>query len=263
MKTIEKTYTDIIVNKKDGVGEVIIDRPKVKNAISRHTTLEIKDAFKTFDEDPEVRVIVISHTGDYFCSGGDLQGYKDVPHVIYREYTHTVADLWWYTTTLSKPLIASIKGHVLGGGVGIIANCDMVVIADDVRVQAAEINIGMWPMVVMPVLFRSVGRKKGLEMIMLGDGFSAQESLEIGLVNRVCKKEEVDSVTNEIVEKLKTKSPLALKLGRQVYYNIEDMEYRKALEYTAEMITLLCCSHDGQEGVKAFFEKRPANWQMR
>ena len=256
------SYEHIIVEKKNGVGTVTIDRPKVKNAIARHTALEISEAFKDFDADPEVRVIVITHTGEYFCSGGDLQGYKDVPHIKYREYTHSVADLWWQTTTLSKPIIASIKGNVLGGGVGIIANCDMVVIAEEVYVQAAEINIGMWPMVVMPVLFRSVGRKKGLEMIMMGERWTPEQCLDAGLVNRVCKKEEVENTTNQICETLKTKSPLALKLGRQIYYSIEDMEYRKALKYTAEMITLLCCSHDGQEGVKAFFGKREPDWKM-
>ncbi len=215
-------YEHIIVEKKNGVGTVTIDRPKVKNAMARQTALEIRAAFVEFDNDPEIRVMVITHTGEFFCSGGDLQGYKDVPHIKYREYTHTVAELWWKTTTFSKPIIASIKGNVLGGGVGIIANCDMVVISEDVYVQAAEINIGMWPMVVMPVLFRSVGRKKGLELIMLGERWTPQQCLEAGLVNRVCKKEEVDSTTNQLCETLISKSPLALKLGRQVYYNIED-----------------------------------------
>lgn len=255
-------YEHLIVEKKDGAGKVIINRPKNKNAIGRQTALEISDAYKRLDADPEVRVIVLTHTGEYFCAGGDLTGYKDVPHIKYREYTHTVGELWWLATKLSKPLIASIKGHVLGGGVGFIANCDIVVMADDVYVQAAEINIGMWPMVVMPVLFRSVGRKKGLEMIMMGERWTPQQCVDAGLVNRVCKKEEVDAMTNQVCDTLKSKSPLALKLGRQVYYNIEDMEYRKALEYAAEMITMLCCSRDGQEGVRAFFEKRKPDWKM-
>jgi enoyl-CoA hydratase/carnithine racemase len=251
-----KEYQDIIVQKSNGVGEVILNRPEVKNAMSRNTALEMMSAFKELDEDSEVRVIVLSHIGEYFCAGGDLQGYKDKPHIIYREYTHTVGDLWQMVTTLSKPLVASISGHVLGGGVGMIAACDMVIVTEDVNIRCAEINIGMWPMVVMPVLFRSVGRKKGLEMMMLGEKVPAQEAKEIGLVNFVCKKEELKEITSQVTEKLINKSPLALKLGRQVYYNIEDMEYNKAIEYTAEMITLLCCSHDGQEGVKAFFEKR-------
>lgn len=255
-------YEHIIVEKKNGIAKVILDRPNNKNAIAKQTAEEIGDAYKKLDNDPEVRVIVLTHTGKYFCSGGDLKGYENVPHIKYRDYVHEVADVWYGSTRLSKPIIASIKGHVLGGGVGWIANCDMVVIADDVYVCAAEINIGMWPMVVMPVLFRSVGRKKGLEMIMLGERWTPQQCLEAELVNRVCKNEEVDAVTNQICETLISKSPLALKLGRQVYATIQDMDYRKALDYTPEMITMLCCSEDGQEGVKAFFEKRKANWKM-
>lgn len=253
-------YKNIKYLISDGVATITIDRPKVKNAMSLNTCKEMIDAFRKSDDDPDVRVIVLTHTGKVFTAGGDLSGYKGKPYMRFRDYALTFKELWTLMPELKKPIIGVANGDVHGGGIGMIAACDMTIAASNVIFQCSEINIGLFPFMVTPVLIRQVGNKKALELMFTGKSINAEEAKEIGLINHFVAPEKMDSMVKDLTSTIAKKSPSAMRVGKETLYNVIDMPYVQALEYTAQMLVLMTFSHDGQEGVNAFLEKREPDY---
>lgn len=164
---------------------------------------------------------------------------------------------------MTKPLISSVHGHALAGGLGIAMGCDIVLASEDAFFGATEINVGAAPMVIMAPIFRCVGRHKGLELVISGEIITAKEAERIGLVNRVYPKERLGEATMEMASKLSSKSPITMKLIREAYYTMSDMEYFKALQYLREMIAITASTQDLKEGISAFLEKRKPVWPGR
>lgn len=254
-------YENIRYTVSDGVATITIDRPRVKNAMSLDTCKEMMDALRKSDDDSAVRVVVLTHTGKVFTAGGDLGGYRGKPYMKFRDYAFAFKELWTLMPELKKPIIAVAKGNVHGGGIGMIAACDMTVAASDVIFQCSEINIGLFPFMVTPLLIRQVGNKKALELMFTGNAIDAKEAKEIGLINHCVAPQEVDSLVKELTSTLANKSPSAMRMGKETLYNVIDMPYVQALEYTAQMLVLMTFSNDGQEGVNAFLEKRRPNYE--
>jgi enoyl-CoA hydratase/carnithine racemase len=261
-RRISMGYKDIMYVVEGPSAVVTIDRPQMKNAISLNTCTELANAFKQADDDPNARVIVLTHTGGYFTSGGDLSGYRGKPYMEFREYGLAFARLWNESMLkLKKPILAVLQGHVYGGGMGLVSACDMSIATDDIRFRCAEIDVGLWPFVVTPVLSRQVGVKKALELMMSGEAISASEAKEIGLINRLAPRGKLDQEAKRLVDTLASKSPLAMRMGKETVYSTAQMPYAEALEYAAQMLTLLTFSEDGQEGVNAFLQKRQASYK--
>jgi enoyl-CoA hydratase/carnithine racemase len=164
---------------------------------------------------------------------------------------------------LGKPIIGRINGHALAGGLGLASSCDILVAADNATFGTPEINVGVWAMMIQAVLVRNLPRKQLLEMLFLGDRFGADEAFRIGLVNRVVPASELDAAVDELAAKLEKKSPIIMKLGRDSFYRIQDMEFRAALEYLQAQLSLVTLTEDTREGVTAFFEKREPEFKGR
>jgi len=240
---------------------ITLDRPSVKNAIRLRTCGELIRALEAADAEPMIRVIVLTHTGRYFSSGGDLAGYTGKPQALFREYTQAFKRLWLCMASCQSPIVARVEGDVLGGGIGVVAACDLVVSASTVAYRCPEIDVGLWPMMVSPILMRVVGPRLALDLMMTGRALSAEEAARAGLISRVVAPGEVGAETARVIDVLAAKSPLALRMGRRSFYAMRDMELAQALEYTGELLALLVFSRDGQEGVRAFLDKRPPEWK--
>lgn len=253
-------YADIRITAGDGVVTITLDRPRVHNAVSFGTCGELTHAIAAAGQNPDARVIVLAHTGPYFSSGGDLAGYTGKPQAHFREYTQAFKQLFLAIFDSPRPVVARVKGAVLGGGIGIVAACDLVVSSADAIYRCPEIDVGLWPMMVSPILMRAVGPRRALDLMLTGRPMSAAEAVAAGLVSRAVPADAVDAEVAAVVAALKAKSPLALAMGRRSFHAMADMEMRQALEYTGELLSLLVFSRDGQEGVRAFLEKRKAAW---
>jgi enoyl-CoA hydratase len=258
-------YQAITAEIKDKVGGIMLNREEKRNAISPTMMNELLDVFKKYDEDPNVVVILLTGAGSkVFCSGADIgESIAAGTSFIERhEEQRKFAELFKIIRGLRKPLVGRINGHAMGGGLGIAAACDIVVAAEDCKFGTPEINVGLFPYVIMATLLRvTTAPKQLLEMMLTGGRIEAKEALQLGLVNHVVPREQLDAKVDEITRKLASKSPATLRLGRRAFYTMRDMEYDKALEYLSSMLAINTQAEDVVEGIASFMEKRDPLWK--
>jgi enoyl-CoA hydratase/carnithine racemase len=226
---------------------------------------ELFDALKKYDTDQNILVIVLTGAGSKaFCAGADFgEAMSPTASLLERhEEQRRFAELFKVIKGLQKPLLGRINGHALGGGFGLACSCDIVVAAEDCRFGTPEINVGLFPYVIMATLLRSTSApKKLVEMMLTGERLDAREAQQLGLVNHVVPREQLDAKVDEIAKKITSKSPAILRLGRRAFYTMRDMEYEKALEYLSSMLTINTMAEDVAEGISAFLEKREPQWK--
>lgn len=259
------SYETLLTSVAGGVARITLNRPDVRNALSRTMVHEIATALDACERDADARVIVLSGAGDTaFCAGADLKGVGDRGTTLQaRESFSGLARILEAMTRMRTPVIAQVHGYALAGGCGLAAGCDLVIASDDATFGLPEIKIGLLPLMVMAPILRAVGRKRGLLMILSGDPVSAREAFEMGLVSRVVPRADLSTETMALARRLAELSPTAVGLAKEAAYTIQDMEYGKSLRYLRELITLVGLSDDAKEGIAAFFAKRPPEWKGR
>lgn len=250
---------------EDGQAVLTIHRPKQRNALSAQVVSELTRLLSQVDADPAARVIVLTGAGEKaFCAGGDLSSMSDQGGFLgSHEGRRAYGQLLLAFQQLSKPSIARVNGHALAGGMGLVLACDLAVMAEFAELGTPEIDVGLFPMMMMALLQRHVGRKRALELVLTGERMSAQQALALGIVNRVVPASELDAVTRALAAKLAGKSQAILALGRRAYFTAEDLPLQPALELLAAQLSLNVLTEDAGEGVAAFLEKRPPKWKDR
>lgn len=253
------SYENILLE-QGPVGTLIMNRPQARNSLNGPHMRDIIAGLRELEADPAVHVIVMKGAGRGFCAGADISQFLGKKVFEAREHLKGVADVIEVIAKAGKPVIAQVHGFALAGGCGLAAACDITYAAEDAIFGTPEVNIGLWPHTVMAPIFRAIGRKKGLEMMFTGDRMDAKEAERCGLITRVFPADKLEEAVQQLATKLAGKSPVALKLGKEAFYNMTDMEYFKSLRYLREMITLHSMTEDGQEGPRSFTEKRPPAW---
>lgn len=258
-------YQAITVEAKDKVGRITLSREEKRNAISPTMMNELLDAFERYDDDPSVAAIVLTGAGEkVFCSGADIGEFlaAGASFIERHEEQRKFAQLFKVIIGLKKPMVGRINGHAMGGGLGLAAACDIVIAAEDCKFGTPEINVGLFPYVIMATLLRVTSApKRLLEMMLTGGRIDAQEAMQLGLVNHVVPRDQLDVKVDEIAQKLAKKSPATLRLGRRAFYTMRDMEYEKALEYLSSMLAINTQAEDVAEGIASFLEKRDPVWK--
>ncbi|MFY0530394.1 enoyl-CoA hydratase/isomerase family protein [Archangium gephyra] len=248
-----------------GQALLTIHRPKARNALSPEVLRELMAALERAEADPAVRVVVLTGAGEkVFCAGGDLgqmggEGGFLASHEGRRAYGRLLLRL----QDVRKPTVARVNGHALAGGLGLVLACDLAVATEQAELGTPEIDVGLFPMMMMALLQRHVGRKRALEMVLTGERMPAREALALGLLNRVVPAAELDPAVAALAGKLAGKSQAVLALGRRAFFTAEDMPLPAALEYLSSQLSLNVLSEDAAEGVTAFIEKRPPKWNDR
>lgn len=261
-------YETILCEKKDGnQGWITLNRPERRNSISPKMTLELLDAFRKFDEDDQIKVVVLTGSGDKaFCAGGDLAPDPSGPQAFLDRYesSRKFAELFRVFENFRKPIVGRINGDALGGGFGLAVACDITIVVETARMGTPEINIGLFPYVIMATLIRNTSNpKKLLELMLTGERISAKEAEQYGFVNYVVPKEQLDQKVNDIIQKILSKSPAILRIGRRAYYTARELEFSKSLEMLSSMLSINMMAEDLIEGVSAFFQKRTPEWKGR
>jgi enoyl-CoA hydratase len=249
----------------DGVATIALDQPDSRNALSDALLTDVHAAFSAARDDAAVRCVVLTSTHEkVFSAGGNLAGFAaEVPLVHKHAAIERFPALFELIGRLGKPTICAANGHVLAGGLGLALACDLIVAKEGVRFGTPEINVGVFPFMIMALIYRNVGRKKTNELLLLGEQISAQEAERIGLVNRVVPAEEFDAAVADWAGRLAAKSPVLMKLGKDAIYRQQDMAFEDALDFLRAQLSLAFSTEDIQEGVKAFFEKREPQWTGR
>jgi enoyl-CoA hydratase len=248
-----------------GVATIALDQPETRNALSDELLGELIAALEAARDDPAVRCVVLTSTHErVFSAGANLAGFAAEVPLVHKHFgTEAFPRVFRLLGELGKPSICAANGHVLAGALGIALACDLIVAREGVRFGTPEINVGVFPFMIMALIYRNVPRKKTNELLLLGEQISAEEALRIGIVNRVVPAAEFEEAVREWADKLASKSPVLMKLGKDAMFRQQDMEFAQALDFLRSQLAIAFSTEDIQEGVQAFFEKREPVWKAR
>ncbi len=248
-----------------GIATITLNQPDTRNALSAELLGELIDALQSARTDEAVRCVVLGSSHEtVWSSGANLAGFgADVPLAHKHFASQRFVDLFRLLGELGKPSICAASGHVLAGAFGIALACDLVIAKEGATFGTPEINVGAFPFMIMALIYRNVPRKKTNELLLLGERIDAREALEAGIVNRVVPAEEFDAAVADWAEKLASKSPLIMRLGKDAMFRQQDMAFLDALDYLRSQLTVTQSTEDLVEGVTAFFEKRAPQWSGR
>ncbi|KAB2378217.1 enoyl-CoA hydratase-related protein [Actinomadura montaniterrae] len=263
-------YETIVYEVAERVARITLNRPDARNALSDQMIDELLDAFERAKADDGVRVIVLTGAGERaFCAGADLGGLgraqADGRSVADAGAIRESAPFRLFTAfpKLGKPIIARLAGHAVAGGLGLAAACDLVVAADDVKLGTPEVNVGLWPMMIMAIINRNVAPKHAFRLYYTGQRITAAEGREIGLVTEVVPRAELDARVDELARTIAAKSPLGLRRGRDAFFAIEGRPLEDQVEHLLSELVGLAATEDAKEGITAFLENRAPDFQGR
>lgn len=249
---------------EDGQALLTIDRAEARNALSAEVVAALSAALHRAEADAAVRVVVLTGAGTrVFSAGGDLGGMGQEGFLAGHEARRRYGLLLEQLGGFPKPTLARLNGHALGGGLGLVCACDLAVAADHAELGTPEVDVGLFPMMVLAWLQRHLGRKRALEMVLTGTRVSAQQALAWGLVNRVVPASELEGATRALGQQLAAKSQAVLALGKRAFRRAEGLNLESATELLSAELSLNLTTEDAAEGVLAFLSKRPPEWKDR
>jgi 3-hydroxypropionyl-coenzyme A dehydratase len=259
-------YDTILYDVADsGVATITLNQPDTRNALSAELLGELIDALTSAREDGAVRCVVLASSHEkIWSSGANLAGFDaDVPLVHKHLGSDRFVQLFRLLGELGKPSICAASGHVIAGAFGIALACDLVIAKEGITFSTPEINVGVFPFMIMALIYRNVPRKKTNELLLLGERIDARDALDAGIVNKVVAADDFDAAVDGWATKLASKSPLIMRLGKDAMFRQQDMAFLDALDYLRSQLTIALSTDDVTEGVKAFFEKREPEWTGR
>lgn len=255
-----RPYERIKVARVAGVETITLSYPERRNAIGPRMANELLWALEDARETDDVRAIVLTGDGSAFCSGGDFDEITagvtewNVPR------RGDYADLLLALVRSDKPVVARVNGHALGGGLGLVAASTFAVASTDAKLGTPEIDVGLFPMIIMAVLARHVPRRRLIEMSLLGQRFGADEALRLGLVNRAVAPDRLDAEVKQITDTIAQKSPIVVRLGLRAAAAQESLDLERALPLLRERLMEVLSTDDCREGLAAFLAKRAPAW---
>lgn len=248
-----------------GVVVLRLNRPERKNALSGELVRELLTAVRAIEAEPEARVLVLAGAGGTFCSGGDLAGGLGGTGgaVAAHQQRGVFAELLSVLMRSPLPVVAAVEGAAMGGGLGLMAACDLVVAGRSSKLGAPEIKLGLFPWIILAVLQRNVGRKALAELIYTGERISAERGVEIGLVNRVVDDGAAEAAALRLARTIASRAPVSLALGKATFQAVADQSLDDALRYLNGQLSLNLLTEDAMEGVAAFLQRRDPSWKGR
>jgi methylglutaconyl-CoA hydratase len=257
-------WQNILVDRDGSLGRVVLNRPAARNPLDNATAKEILDALEQHFVDPRVRSIVITGMGDAFCAGGDLQQmrhFASMPTPEVYAWPAAIVAIHKRMLTADKPVIAAVNGPAMAGGMGLAGMCDIIIALDSAKFGLPEVTVGLFPMIIVAHLSRSIPRKILLEMMLTGEAISAAEGYRLGFVNRVASSvEELKRLVRRYADRFESVSPTAVSLGRRTFTLMADMPASQALDAAQFLNLPFFLGEDLQEGATAFLEKRKPRW---
>jgi enoyl-CoA hydratase len=249
----------------DGVATLTLNDPATRNSLSAEMIGGLIAGLQRARDEEAVRCVVLASSHEkVFSSGANLGGFSGEVPLVHKHFgTEGLLTLLRLIGALGKPTICAARGHVLAGALGVALACDLVIASEQATFGTPEINVGVFPFMIMALIYRNVPRKKAGELLLLGERQSAEQALAAGIVNKVVPDAEFDAALADWAGKLAAKSPVIMRLGKEAMRRQLDMPLDDALDYLRSQLSLALSTEDVVEGVSAFFEKREPQWKGR
>jgi methylglutaconyl-CoA hydratase len=231
-----------------------------RNALSRQLLSELMDAIDAGENDPRVRVIVLTNRGTTFCAGANLAERSSEPHREVGARSVELADLFRRIRRSPKPFVGRVAGHCVAGGVGLAAVMDISIAIDSAKFGFTEVRLGVAPAIISVVCLPKMRLADAQNAFLRGNRFSAEEAARIGLINSAVSPDEIDREIDAVVNDLLAGEPHALAAAKQLTFSVPAMSEEEAFAWTAQLSAELFQSNEAHEGMTAFLEKRPASW---
>jgi len=255
------TYTHITVEKshQDKIVTITMRRPEVHNAFNKQLILDLMTAFTDLGTDTQLHAVVLTGEGPSFSAGADLNMMRES-----AIYTHEqnlddalrLAELFDTINNFPCPVLARVNGTAMGGGLGLLTVCDIVIAVEGARLAFSEVKLGIAPAVISPYVVHKIGETHARVLFVTGERFTSTHAQQIGLVHIVTKPEDLDAAVSKTVSELLSGGPQAIRACKVLALNVGQMDRDSARTYTAETIARLRVSSEAQERMRAFLEKR-------
>lgn len=259
-------YETLIYNKKNDIATVTMNRPDVRNALNEVLIKELTHCFNHISDDDSIIAVILTGNGKSFCAGADLLWMKRMVNYSKHENledSNLLLEMYEAVNTCSKPVIGRINGHTFGGGIGLLATCDITITIPGVQFAFSEVKLGIIPAVISTFVATRMKLADMRRYFITGERFDSDMANIIGLIDFIVPVEKLDETVNSYIEQLCSSSPSAIKEVKDLIYNFKRMDIKKYKEFTVEKISELRISKEGQEGISAFLEKRKPNWKRK
>ena len=257
------SYKTLLVELGDGVLTVTLNRPEVHNAFNDELIVEAIDLFSNIDTEA-ARAVLLKGTGKNFCAGADLNWMSRMVSYTREENVRDSSLLAKMYATIDEcplPIVGRIQGAAIGGGVGLVAVCDVAIAQTKSQFGLSKMKLGILPAVISPYVIAKIGATHARALFLTGERFDAERALRIGLVHRVVESEaELDAAVYETLTQLKTSGPEAVRECKKLVSYVATHELADAIPYTIDAIATRRVSEEGQEGMRAFLDKGLAAW---
>ncbi|MEO7020667.1 MAG: enoyl-CoA hydratase-related protein [Ktedonobacteraceae bacterium] len=259
------TYETVLVayshNKR--IATVTMNRPEIHNAMSSQLLLDLQAALQELRTDANLAGVVLTGAGKSFSAGADLtlmQAAANYTKEQNQQDAQKMAGAFEYINHFPIPIVARVNGAALGGGLGLMAVCDIVIATDSARLAFSEVKLGIAPAMISPYIVSKIGASWARRLFVTGERFTPALARELGLIHTVVPLAELDAAVESIVQELLSSAPQAMRVCKMLAQTVGQMEPTAARDFTAETIARLRVGEEGQEGLKAFLEKRQPNW---
>ena len=258
--------TDSVLTRVDasGVATITFNRPRVHNAIDEGVIAEFKAGLRQVAADPAARVVVIAGEGESFCAGADLNWMKRSANYTEQQNYREAADfaeLLQWLHEMPKPTIARVHGPAYGGGVGIVAACDIAIGARGASFSFSEVRLGLIPAMISPYAIAAIGERHARRYMLTAERIDATTALSIGLLHEICEEADLDERVRQVATNLLRGGPDSIAACKRLISRVAHMPIdAEAREYTARAIAAIRAGVEGKEGVGAFLEKRKPSW---
>ncbi|MCP4227877.1 MAG: enoyl-CoA hydratase [Actinomycetia bacterium] len=256
--TPESSAEPTIYEVSNGVATITLNMPERKNSLSDVLVNSLGDNLDQAIADDNARVVMLTNNGNTFCAGADLKA--TAPGVAKTEVRRSFVDVFNMILDSPKPVIGKINGHATGGGVGLVAVCDISIMRDDAKIGFTEVRIGAAPAVISVVGLPKMRRADALELFLTGDRITPARAAEVGLINAVAAPDDLDAAVDRYLSMVVRGGPLALAASKDLVFRVPDMDRDAAFEWTSVRSRELFQSEEASAGIAAFRERKDAPW---
>jgi methylglutaconyl-CoA hydratase len=257
-------YETLVCTRKEDTITVMLNRPDVHNAMNDVLMMEVTGCFKEISADTTVNTVILTGSGKSFCAGADLSWMKHMVNFSKEENrkdSRLLLDMYETIHSCPKPVIGRVNGAAFGGGIGLLAVCDITISTLENRFAFSEVKLGIIPAVISTFVAPRMSPANMRRLFITGERFDATIAHEVGLIDLVVPADRLDATVDACVEQVRSSGPYAVQEVKHLIRNLMEMDRQHYKEHTVEKIAELRVSPEGQEGINAFLEKRKPNWK--